>query len=127
MVEQTSKITHDLDQKRAARAWEMVLNCGNDYTNLAKSAPALIMNNGLMQTLAFYWEKGKKKDHYKALCSHICEWLAIQVFQPSKTSFEAIMKELYSSSSSRYRYATQEALAFLRWIRQFAAALQTKD
>lgn len=28
-----------------------------EYRNLAKAAPALIMNNGLMQTLAFYQDE----------------------------------------------------------------------
>lgn len=43
----------NLEQQRAAYAWNCVQNCSSDYVNLAKSAPALVMGNGLMQTLAF--------------------------------------------------------------------------
>ena len=49
-----SKMT--LEQKRSQAAWAMAKDglalAAGEYTNLAKAAPALIMNNGLMQTLA---------------------------------------------------------------------------
>ena len=47
-----------LDQLRAAHAWAVVGKSqkNQDFKNLATSAPALIMGNGLMQTLAFYQE-----------------------------------------------------------------------
>ncbi len=69
----TRKIQPSLDQQRAAYAWECVQGCNGDYTNLAKAAPALIMNNGLMQALAFYQSKGKP--HHLALNKHTQEWL----------------------------------------------------
>ena len=54
-----------LDQKRAALAWGYATASRNlqgemadKYRNLAKGAPALIMNSGLMPTLAFYKSKG---------------------------------------------------------------------
>ncbi len=119
----------DLEQRRAARAWEKVQACSNAYTNLAKSAPALIMNNGLMQTLAYYESKAKGRDHHRLLCEHICSWLEEQGFS-TKTGnplFERVMESLHGSSSQDYRRATEEALTILRWIRQFASALVSKD
>lgn len=117
----------DLEQRRAAYAWESALECQNaDYANLAKSAPALIMNNGLMQTLAFY--ESKSKNHHKALSRHICAWLSLRGFSNSKSgAFREIMSDLFNSKSADYRRATEEALALLRWIRQFASALVSKD
>ena len=42
-----------LEQQRAQFAWDCAKEgtalAGDDYRNLAKAAPALIMNNGLMQ------------------------------------------------------------------------------
>ena len=113
----------DLEQERAAFAWKQAQeHWSSDYTNLAKSAPALIMNNGLMQTLAFY--KGKRKQHHSSLLDDICCWLAEQGFSnDNKAGFSEVMSFLHGTDSSKYRRATEEALALLRWIRQFGPAL----
>lgn len=108
-----------LDQQRAAYAWQRVQGCSKEYVNLAKAAPALIMNNGLMQTLAFYESKGKP--HHQQLAKHLSGWLH-QQNHVTASDFNAVMTSLQSTESSRYRQATEEALALLRWIRQFAAA-----
>ncbi|BBA36062.1 CRISPR-associated Cmr5 family protein [Methylocaldum marinum] len=109
-----------LEQQRAAFAWEKVQRCTSDYKNLAKGAPALIMNNGLMQALAFYQSKGK--EHHLSLNRHLCEWLRQRAIV-GDASFAGTMAELHQAGSARYRLATEEALAVLKWIRQFAAAL----
>lgn len=111
----------DLGQQRAAHAWKSVQQCTKDYTNLAKSAPALIMSNGLMQTLAFYEAKGK--DHHKALLRHILIWLKGRFSGIESPDFPSTMRFLHSAESNDYRRATEETLELLRWIRQFAAAV----
>lgn len=127
MIEKANRVTRDIDQERAAYAWKNVLGCDDKYANLAKSAPALIMNNGLMQTLAFYKAKGKDKkdDHHTNLLEHVCVWLCKCGYgSQGDSSFGSVMKALYESPESvRYRRATEEALGLLRWIRQFASAL----
>lgn len=113
-----------LDQQRAAYAWKKVQGCGDEYSKLAKGAPALIMNNGLMQTLAFYEDKGNKQ--HQALNQHIIDWLAFYfTHQENATiSFEKMMNILLNTDGQKYRQATEETLALLRWIRQFAAINQ---
>ena len=119
----------DLDRQRAAHAWKCVQSgCTEKYTNLAKSAPALIMGNGLMPTLAFYQAKGKdgkddNKAHFAKLLQDILTWLAGQKMGGS--DFVAAMKFFHSPDlkSSDYRRATEEALELLRWIRHFAPAI----
>ena len=121
----------DLEQQRAAYAWQQASRSwSKDYENLAKAAPALIMNNGLMQTLAFFESKGKSKSHFRELSQHICNWLGrrfhgIKPFPESETqaSFQNIMRALYESQPLVYRQATEEAMALLKWIRQFASAV----
>jgi len=118
-----------LDQKRARFAWEKVPRSDSEYTNLAKGAPALIMQSGLMPVLAFYNEK-RKQPHHGALLEHICLWLQERFpTQIPRSTFEEVMKALMGNSQSNaaehaqfYRMATEEALSILRWIRQFAAA-----
>ena len=111
-----------LDQRRAAYAWEKVQGCNNDYCNLAKAAPALIMSNGLMQTLAYYQDKGK--DHHKALSLHLRKWLKYRFYSRfDGEDYQNIMQGLFNATDAQfYRQATEETLALLRWIRQFAAA-----
>jgi CRISPR-associated protein Cmr5 len=112
----------NLDQQRAAYAWQCVQGCNGDYTNLAKAAPALIMNNGLMQALAFY--ESKAKDHHLALNKHIREWFKVRFpAQFVENSYAEVMQGLFNCQDPRfYQQATDESLALLRWIRQFAAA-----
>jgi CRISPR-associated protein Cmr5 len=113
----------NLEQQRAAYAWQSVQGCDSNYCNLAKAAPALIMTNGLMQTLAYYQEKGKS--HHVALSKHLREWLKCRFsVQISNSDFTAIMQALFNTIDAQfYRQATEEILALLRWIRQFAAAV----
>ncbi len=109
-----------LEQQRAAFAWTKVQGCSKDYTNLAKAAPALIMNNGLMQALAFY--QYKNKAHHLALNRHLCEWLS-QRGIVQQAGYGDVMTSLHNADAAAFRQATEETLALLRWIRQFAAAI----
>jgi len=114
----------DLDQQRAAFAWQRVEQAKqkmpegkySDYKNLAKGAPAMIMNNGLMQTLAFYHSKGK--DHHKLLGGDLVAWMSQQFAMPEE--YGELMNGLFEADSSHYRRATEESMHLLRWLRQFA-------
>jgi len=115
-----------LEQKRAQFAWLYAESgigaAGEKYRNLAKGAPALIMNNGLMQTLAFLNSKNER--HHQALAEHIRRWLSVKGGGPDHdVGFEAGMRAMLDFPPDQYRQATDETLLILRWIRQFAAAL----
>lgn len=118
--------TMTLEQQRSQAAWSMaqegVALAASDYVNLAKAAPALIMNNGLMQTLAFYEDKGKPQ--HKALAAHLRRWVFRRAGgKDQDPGFQLMMQALLGAGSAEYRQATEESLLLLRWIRQFAAAL----
>lgn len=128
-----------LEQQRAAFAWERVNYWQNhsrppkDYDKLAKSAPAMVMGNGLMQTLTFFEHKGETKqgasDKHHALNQDISKWLARQMSGrnnfpgEAQANFQTIMPALYDATPGDLRRATEETLALLKWIRQFAAAV----
>lgn len=126
-------MSQTLDQQRAAFAWEcastgMQLH-GKEYKVLAKGAPALIMNSGLMPTLAFYAGKGNT---HKLLLNHIAGWFSTrfanrQEYRPAPTRFEEVMARLHGKPSEFYMEATDEALEILKWIRQFVDAVDTKE
>ncbi len=119
-VGKRTKVTESLEQQRAKFAWERVQGCSKDYTKLAKAAPALIMNNGLMQALAFY--QSKDKAHHLALNRHLCDWL-YQRGIAQQADFASVMTALHGADAPTFRRATEETLALLKWIRQFAAAV----
>lgn len=115
-----------LEQQRAQFAWQCAQEgipvAGAEYRNLAKAAPALIMNNGLMQTLAFYQDKGKPQ--HLALATQLRRWIIQRAGGNGQDpGFQPMMEVLLRAQPDQYRQATDEALLILRWIRQFAAAL----
>lgn len=111
-----------LEQRRAADAWERSQNCTSEYQNQAKGLPALIMNSGLMQVLAFLNEKGIRSEHCRLLGGHLRKWLQQQfpLLLPSD-NFAPFMKSLMDLKEPRdYQHITTEAFAWLRWLRQMA-------
>jgi CRISPR-associated protein Cmr5 len=119
-----------LDQKRAKYAWKRVQENRklDSYVKLTKSAPAFIMNNGLMQALAFYQSRKTNDKAAKAIVNDVIAWLQHKTSkQAGSASFESTMQWLYTMPSSTYMQVTREALAMLRWLRQFADALKKED
>ncbi len=111
-----------LEQKRAQDAWSRCENCGDEYVKLAKGLPALIMNSGLMQVMAFLHDKGNKGNAHERLASDLRGWLNHQCGVPS--DFTEFMEKMLKSEASEYQAVTAEAFAWLKWLRQMAAARQ---
>ena len=110
-----------LEQRRAADAWQATEGCTSAYVRLAKSAPALIMNSGLMQTLAFLQDKNE--DHHKTLSGQLRKWLAQrypQVLGTGDPGYEPTMQALLHADPRTFQEVTAESLAWLRWVRQIA-------
>lgn len=128
-------MSQTLDQQRAAFAWEcasagMDLARGEkerkEYKVLAKGAPALIMNSGLMPTLAFYNHKGKAATQLlDDLIRGLSLRLASQKLNPGQGAqlFPQFMVALQQAPSHDYLRNTDEALEILKWIRQFVDAV----
>ncbi|MBI4864468.1 MAG: type III-B CRISPR module-associated protein Cmr5 [Candidatus Riflebacteria bacterium] len=116
-----------IDQKRAAHALRCVqaLNSkgsSKEYVNLVKGAPALVMTNGLIAALAYLQNKS---DDGRSVVKDILSWLRLR--ELSKTDdFQAAVCELVGERSVSYMRITEEALEFLRWLRQLAPALTKK-
>ena len=111
-----------LEQKRARHAWEKagkgVEAYGSEYVNTAKALPALIMNSGLMQVMAFCHDKSGR---HEAVASHLREWLHITCGTPQDfvLFMEAMMGE---KDAVKFQRINAEAMAWLKWLRQMAAA-----
>ena len=114
-----------MEQKRAADAWARCQGCSSEYQNLAKGLPALIMNSGLMQVMAFLHEKGGKDSqrHCHELGQHLRDWLRRQFPQALPSAeFGVFMQALMKAEPRSFQHITAEAFAWLRWARQMAPA-----
>ena len=115
-----------MEQKRAQDAWEKAAQGlqqhSKDYMNDAKGLPALIMNSGLMQVMAFLEQKGGR---HVTLGRHLRQWLHQTRNTPE--GFNEFMEEMMQADSRKFQAVTTEAFAWLRWLRQMAAARQGGD
>lgn len=108
-----------LDQQRAADAWRCAQGKKKEYVNFAKGLPALIMNSGLLQVMAFLNEKGS---HYSEIGGQLRAWVHGR-FPEIPEDFKEFMKALMNANSPKFQAVTAESLAWLRWLRQLAAAV----
>ena len=119
-----------LEQQRAQDAWDRCgTGCDREYVKLAKAIPALIMNSGLMQVMAFLHEKGNGKDgpHYNKLAADLRGWLYSRFEGDLRCDFQGFMECLLQAEPHVYRAVTAEAFAWLKWLRQMATARQKGD
>lgn len=114
-----------LDQQRAQYAWERASRNAmmEGYREMAKGGPALIMGNGLMPALAYYNSRtGSNQKPAELLLTDVLGWLAIRKIVPN--DFGKAMTAFFDAPSQEYMRATEETLAILRWLRQFADAVE---
>ena len=123
-------MTQTLDQQRAALAWGYatagMAQHGKEYKGPSKGAPALIMNSGLMPTLAFYNGKGRAAQRLlDDLIRGLSQRLAGQELRVGQGGqlFPKFMEMLQRGESRDYLRHTDEALELLKWIRQFVDAV----
>jgi len=109
-----------IEQQRARDAWQWSASYKKEAVNAAKGLPALIMNSGLMQVLAFCHQKG---DPLETISKHLRNWLAGRFAElKGKQEFEPFMEALLGVGPRRYQEITVEALAWLKWLRQMSSA-----
>ena len=123
-----SRVEPTLEQQRAQDAWSRCTNYKKDHVNLAKGLPALIMNSGLMQVMAFLHEKGGKESqrHCAELARDLRTWLH-ERFSDLPESFDGFMQALLKADPRMYQAITAEAFAWLKWLRQMAAARKGEE
>lgn len=108
-----------LEQQRAQDTWERCASYQKKHVDIAKGLPALIMNSGLMQVLAFCHEKEKE---HEMVAAQLRIWLCGRFKDIPNPDFEPFMEFLLKAKSAQYQTITAEAFAWLRWLRQMAPA-----
>lgn len=122
-----------IQQQRAARALNVVLNVKKQYPESAQtrfkaysnSLPAMIQMNGIGQALAFAYQKssGSKDENlgWKALLDAVGCWLLEREIW-GKSADKNVVQALVNGNQQQYQLAQAEAQAFLSWIKDFARA-----
>jgi CRISPR-associated protein Cmr5 len=85
-----------------------------DYANRLKGAPAELMDNGLLQMLAFYHAK---QGAHELVAKGLEDWLR----KRGLVSGEPLVA-LSQLDAVRYRRCSEEALAWLNWAKRLALA-----
>lgn len=89
------------------------------FKKLSAGLPAMILQNGLGQSLAFLLAKGKN-EHIAAF-DMISAWLKKQKVI-TDCSHNHAMAELSAISQENYLHGQEEALKVLEWIKRYANA-----
>lgn len=100
-----------------------------EYRAYSRRIPQMILYNGLGQTLAFIKSKAKEGNAYEILYSQITDYLkcdsTARITMPADKN--EIIKWVISLDSYNYRYATEEILAFLNWLKRFAEGMVEEE
>lgn len=130
-------MSQTLEQKRAKYALDAITKAkendkeknGEGYGRHVRKLPAMILNNGLGQALAFLLADGKEPS--KKLYEDIQEWLRgeSKVDCPRRiyAGSEALIKSLMAGDRSQYLQAQDESLKLLVWMKKFADAYLPKS
>jgi CRISPR-associated protein Cmr5 len=122
----------ELERARHIHAWLSGLDprlrskCGDRL----KGAPAQMMDNGLLQTLAFFHAKDRDdsqterarksgRNEFGLIADAVVDWLRQRkLLRPEPSALQAIA----GLSSAQYRRCTEEAIAWLDWAKRLALA-----
>ena len=132
------------DQRRAAHAWKAIeailrkyphrLRNGKQvphdkakkYGHQVKDLPTRILASGLGQAIAFRW--AKRDEQTEDLLRHLSDWVLDKRSNERSTKSEpepqALIRKLVADDTDAMflRRATEEAIAYLQWLKRFAEA-----
>lgn len=115
-------MSRTLGQKRAEYCLDQLENLGcnrDDFKSLSAGLPAMILQNGFGQTLAFLLAKGG--DKHAAAFAIIVGWLRQNGILQKEHNKDQLM-EISQMPQSDYLRAQRETLAMLEWLKRYANA-----
>ncbi len=117
-------MSRTIEQDRAKYALEQVTGFAGDktkYATLVKRLPAMILNNGLGQAIAFLLadDKGEKKEPSWMLYAQLQTWLFSKCIACTGSD---LITCLMNGDRKQYMHAQHETLKLLTWMKKFAEA-----
>ena len=115
------------EQWRAKAAWKQVhdslnANSVKEFSTVADGAASLIQKVGFGQAVAFWRAKGGKNEN---IVKFLSEWLLRPKDSNERDTSKdgkLLMEALIDKDSRGYRFYTNEAIAYLNWVKRFAKA-----
>lgn len=108
------------DQRRASSAWHAVSavpdRVRGEYRTLVLRLPAMLLANGLGQTLAFVSSKRGEMSH-GTLYRQLEAWLNSEIQREGD-----LLSWIVEADLPTYRLAHREALAYVEWLKRFVEA-----
>jgi len=136
-------MSRTLGQQRAEYCLKELkkLKCGrDDFKKLSAGLPAMIMQNGFGQTLAFLAAKSskteqghivfKKEDKHYAALSIITGWLKapeVKVLPAALATEKELLLSISTMEQPDFLRAQKETLAMLEWLKRYANAALFED
>jgi CRISPR-associated protein Cmr5 len=124
MSQPTAPRRQTVEQARAQFALGRVQDVKGKQARLAgryrqeiMGLPAMILSNGLGQTLAFLKAKsegGRTRNEHDAAYQHLSDWVRLQLKLPKD-----LLESITEMDVNTYRLAQAEALAVLGWLKRF--------
>ncbi len=117
---------HNINQERAKAAWTYAnrpSKKGNNYSGNTKKLPTYVVNTGILNTIAFAYNKGD----WKQLYEDIQDWLLKEPQELIKHKLEAnaskgnraLIETLLELNDNELRQVKSEVLALFTWLRRF--------
>lgn len=125
--------TKNLDQIRAANALAAATGTtfrGANDGEVVKKIPAMIRQNGILGALAFAQENDTKTGHadvFRAIVAHLRVLRRLPDTVAAQGPLDGFMKHLCAADSAMLRAVTDEAMAYLNYLRRFAKKGQGHD
>ena len=126
-------MSQTLEQKRTVFALAAIEKAkekkGEDYGRHVRKLPAMILNNGLGQALAFLLAdaEGKEQKASWQLYNDLQSWLCKEENPRCIYKNSELIKSLMDNDRSKYLQAQDEALKLLVWMKKFADAYLPKS
>lgn len=100
-----------------------------EFPKLAKSLPAMILQNGFGQTMAFLLAKGSKDNKFQDreghIDKHICSFDTIAKWLNERgllatTDHNQVIRRLSEMSQGDYLRCQEETLLYMEWVKKYA-------
>ena len=116
-----------LGQKRAEFALNSLQKLPDalreDFKTFTAGLPALILQNGFGQALAFLKAKANGQDKHQYSFSIIVNWLVNRnILTPEDNNDVGYLEQISTMDQQEYLQAQKETLAMLEWLKRYANA-----
>ncbi len=133
------KTIQTLEQRRARHAWDAVqeansANASKEYSREAKRLPVRILTAGLGHAIAFIAFADAKRAKSHCVADDVSRWvLAVMkcgvAAKDEKQGHAArqLIEQIIRNDADWLRRATEEALAYLRWLSRLAESSEGEN